>query len=138
MAELFNSRPGGATKSIVGQTVFGDPEHNPQGVLNFMRLHPDIWERTVAVLKQGGEYIYGWAETLSQHYQEAYKRAKRELGRLKVDEAMLIEQVKERPDALALQRRLAGVRARLTAIEFELVERADLLKQLGVTVRRAA
>lgn len=125
-AAVFDANRGGVSKAILGLEVFNDPDHNPQGLLNYMRLHAESFGHVPVVLRVGGEYIYGWAETIAQHLDETYKRAKREAGRLTVDSSMLEEQVKERPDLLALRRRLVGVHGRLEALEVEMDEMSAL------------
>jgi hypothetical protein len=88
-----------------------------------------------AVLKIGGEWIYGWAIHLHQHRQEHYKRRKNEARSLALSIETLTQSIIDEPDANDLRRQLRTATHRLEDVEAEMEEVSGQLRLLKSEVR---
>lgn len=128
--EVFDAhRAHGVSKSVL--TLLADIEDERVGLLmvELRRRATDIGG-IPAVLKIGGEWIYGWAVNLEQHRREHYKRRKNEARSLSLSIEMLIQSVADEPDAFDLRRQLRTATHRLEDVEAEMEEVSGQLRLL--------
>lgn len=126
---VFDEHKGGVNRPM----LVGLADVQERSVSHLMaRLRADATEigHTPKCLKIGGEWIYGWADTMYEHREEAYKRADREARSLKLTIETLTQSVAEHPEADDLRRRLVSTRHRLETVEMEMGELTGQLRLL--------
>lgn len=134
---VFDAHQGGVTKPIL--LLYTEiPESRLSHALVTMRKRATELEHIPCVLKIGGEWIYGWAETMREHFEEHLKRARNEMRRLKIDVPMIEQSIVEHPDRPEFRDRLRRVQHQIEDIEAEMLRLAGALTKVRVELEGIA
>jgi hypothetical protein len=123
----FNEHAGGVSKAMLCHVVGVPPESVP-GLMARLRKNAMEEGHTAMSLEIGGEWIYGWAETLSQHCEEHAKRRKNEARSLRLSIETYKQSETEHPEDGSLRRQRISAEHRLEDVEEQIEELSGQLR----------
>jgi hypothetical protein len=127
VSAVFDEHAGGLSRAMAAHLA-DIPEKSMSSLMAALRRDALEIGRTAMTLQIGGEWIYGWAESLQQHRQEHYKRRKNERRSLLLTIETLTQSVAEHPDAGDLRRQLTSAKHRLEDVELQMEELSGQLR----------
>jgi len=127
IAAVFDRHPGGVSKGMLCAEA-ELPEGSVSRLMSHLRTHAIDYGHVAYALPIGGQWIYGWADSLHQHYEEHKKRRANEARALRNSVETYTQSLTEHPDSLTIRRQLQTATARLDAVELEIEELTGQLR----------
>ena len=136
ISQVFDTYRGGVSKSHL-VALAEVPEESVGALMVALRKQALDIGHIPMVLKIGGEWIYGWADSLQQHQSEHHKRRKNEARSLALSIEMYSQSLVEHPDNEHLKYQLRSATHRLEDVEAQLEVLTGQLRLIKQEIERA-
>lgn len=124
---VFDAHPGGVSKGMLCSAA-EIPEPSVSRLMSHLRTHALDYGHVAYALPIGGQWVYGWADGLHQHFEEHKKRRQNEARSLRNSVETYTQSLSEHPDSITIRRQLQTATARLDAVELEIEELTGQLR----------